>query len=86
MVDFLVKIEFDELDFVILPISVLKKYTMKNEFIELIFHTWKTSSTNSSSIHGKGVQRTRLPYKENEFVELVFLVYFFFTTNATNMI
>ena len=33
MVDFWVKIEFDELDFVILPVSVLKKYTRKNEFI-----------------------------------------------------
>ena len=46
----------------------------------------KTSSLNSSSIHGKRVQWTRLPYKENEFVELVFLVYFFFTANTTNTI
>ena len=61
MVDFWVKIEFDELDFVILPVSVLKKYTRKNEFIELVFHTWKTSSTNSSSIQGKRVRWTRFP-------------------------
>ena len=56
MVDFWVKIEFDELDFVILPVSVLKKYTRKNEFIELVIHTWKTSSMNSSSIQGKRVR------------------------------
>ena len=61
MVDFWVKIEFDELKFVILPVSVLKKYTRKNEFIELVFHTWKTSSTNSSSIQGKRVRWTRFP-------------------------
>ena len=74
MVDFWVKIEFNELDFVILPISVLKKYTRKNEFIELVFHTWKTSS------------RTRLPYMKNEFNELVFLVYFFSQrTDAANL-
>ena len=56
MVDFWVKIEFDELDFVILPVSMLKKYTRENEFIELVFHTWKTSSMNSSSIQGKRVR------------------------------
>ena len=61
MADFWVKIEFDELDFVILPVSVLKKYTRKNEFIELVIHTWKTSSMNSSSIQGKRVRWTHFP-------------------------
>ena len=45
MVDFWVKIEFDELKFVILPVSVLKSID------ELVFHTWKTSSMNSFSLY-----------------------------------
>ena len=46
MVDFWVKIEFDELDFAILPVSVLKKYTRKNEFNELFFLVYFFFTTN----------------------------------------
>ena len=43
------------------------------EFNELVFHTWKTSSTNSSSMYEKRVRRPRFPCMENESIELVFL-------------
>ena len=38
-------------------------------------YTRKTSSTNSFSLYGRRVQRTRLPCMEDEFVELVFHVW-----------
>ena len=34
---------------------------MENEFVELVFCTWKSSSLNSGSVHGNRVRWTRFP-------------------------
>ena len=49
---------------------------MENEFNGLIFHTWRTSSMNSFSIHGNWVHWTRFLCMKTEFFELDFCVLF----------